>query len=120
MTSPNFILLYVEDPMVSADFYEKLLKMPPVEAAPTFCMFALENGMMLGLWGRDGVAPAATAPGGAELAFTVEDAGAVDKAHALWRASGIKILQAPEKLDFGYTFTAADPDGHRLRVFAPG
>jgi hypothetical protein len=22
-------------------------------------------------------------------------------------------------MDFGHTFTAADPDGHRLRVFAP-
>ena len=105
--------------MASAAFYEKLLKTAPVDAAPTFCMFALESGVMLGLWARDGVAPAATAPGGSELAFTVQDAAAVDSAHALWHASGIKILQLPVKLDFGYTFTAADPDGHRLRVFAP-
>jgi hypothetical protein len=30
------------------------------------------------------------------------------------------ILQPPTAMDFGYTFLAADPDGHRLRVFAPG
>jgi hypothetical protein len=23
-------------------------------------------------------------------------------------------------MDFGFTFVALDPDGHRLRVFAPG
>ena len=23
-------------------------------------------------------------------------------------------------MDFGHTFVAADPDGHRLRVFVPG
>ena len=35
-----------------------------------------------------------------------------------WAKLGLKILQEPTKMDFGYTFTAADPDGHRLRVFA--
>ena len=120
MPAPNFILLYVQNPSVSAAFYEKLLKIAPVEASPTFCMFALESGMMLGLWGRDGVQPAATAPGGTELAFAVPDAAAVDAAHTHWQSEAIKILQAPVQLDFGYTFAAADPDGHRLRVFAPG
>ena len=33
---------------------------------------------------------------------------------------GSKIrYQAPTDLDFGRTFVALDPDGHRLRVFAP-
>jgi hypothetical protein len=32
---------------------------------------------------------------------------------------GLRIIQEPVKMDFGFTFTAADPDGHRLRVFAP-
>ena len=27
------------------------------------------------------------------------------------------ILRAPTQLDFGYTFTSADPDGHRVRIF---
>jgi predicted enzyme related to lactoylglutathione lyase len=44
---------------------------------------------------------------------------AVDAAHADWCNRGIAILQEPTDLDFGRTFTARDPDGHRLRVFHP-
>jgi hypothetical protein len=43
----------------------------------------------------------------------------VRSAHADWIACGLRIVQEPVDLDFGYTFTALDPDGHRLRVFAP-
>lgn len=32
---------------------------------------------------------------------------------------GLPMLQTPTTMDFGYTFTATDPDGHRLRVFSP-
>jgi len=28
------------------------------------------------------------------------------------------VRQEPTDMDFGFTFTMADPDGHRLRVFA--
>ena len=33
---------------------------------------------------------------------------------------GPPVEASPTFMDFGYTFTAKDPDGHRLRVFAPG
>lgn len=46
-------------------------------------------------------------------------AQAVDATCAAWSGRGITILQQPTDLDFGRTFTAADPDGHRLRVFWP-
>ena len=29
---------------------------------------------------------------------------------------GIKVVQEPTEMDFGYTFTALDPEGHRIRV----
>jgi len=33
----------------------------------------------------------------------------------------LPIAQPLTQMDFGYTFVALDPDGHRLRVFAaPG
>jgi len=35
------------------------------------------------------------------------------------RAKGLAIVQPPENLDFGRTFVALDPDGHRLRILAP-
>lgn len=121
MQDPNFILLYVADPLASARFYEDLLGKPAVESSPTFAMFALSSGTLLGLWRRDTVAPAASgAPGAGELAFAVDGGrDAVTTRHADWQARGLTMLQAPTAMDFGYTFTAQDPDGHRLRVFAP-
>jgi len=120
MTDPNFIILYVASPERSAAFYTELLGRPPVEAAPTFAMFALASGTMLGLWARDKVEPAATAASGSgELAIAVEGEPAVRQLFDDWTARGLPILQAPVAMDFGFTFVAADPDGHRLRVFAP-
>ena len=97
-----------------------MLGQPAAETSPTFALFALASGLMLGLWSRHTVEPAATAAGGgAEVAFTVDSAGAVDMAHAEWSERGLKILQPPTDMDFGRTFVALDPDGHRLRVFFP-
>lgn len=120
MTDPNFIILYVASPERSAAFYSELLGHAPVEAAPTFAMFALASGTMLGLWARDKVEPAATAASGSgELAFALDGEPAVRRLFDDWTARGLPILQAPVAMDFGFTFVAADPDGHRLRVFAP-
>ncbi|ALG70325.1 drug:proton antiporter [Azospirillum thiophilum] len=115
----DFVLLYVDSPTASAAFYSDLLGKPPVEASPTFAMFKAGEGLMLGLWSRHTVEPAATAPGGGEIAFTVADAATVRGLHADWSARGLTILQRPTTMDFGHTFVARDPDGHRLRVFAP-
>ena len=116
----NFVLLYVENPLASAAFYADLLETKPVESSPTFVMFVLDGGQKLGLWARKTVEPAASVTGGgAELAIPVANAEAVRAAHADWSRRKIKVLQEPTQMDFGYTFTAADPDGHRLRVFAP-
>jgi catechol 2,3-dioxygenase-like lactoylglutathione lyase family enzyme len=120
MSDPNFVILYVDSPPASASFYAGLLGKTPVESSPTFAMFALESGVMLGLWSRHSVEPAATVSAGSgEIAFTVADAEAVRTVHADWHKRGLPILQAPVDLDFGHTFVALDPDGHRLRVFAP-
>jgi predicted enzyme related to lactoylglutathione lyase len=120
MFNPNFLLLYVDDPLASAAFYAELLGQTPLESHPTFALFALSSGVMLGLWSKHTVEPAAPAhSGGSELAFTVDDADAVRARHAAWAARGLAIAQPPTELDFGHTFVALDPDGHRLRVFAP-
>ena len=121
MLDANFIILYVDSPLASARFYAELLGREPLDSSATFAMFALPSGIMLGLWSRHTVEPAAgAAGGGAEIAMTAPDAAAVDATHADWAARGLAILQAPTDLDFGRTFVALDPDGHRLRVFAPG
>ena len=119
MADPNFIILYVDNPNTSADFYAGLLGRPPVESSPTFAMFALPSGVMLGLWSRHTVEPAATTlGGGSEVAFAVENKDQVTSLYEAWTARGLRVAQKPVDLDFGHTFVALDPDGHRLRVFA--
>ena len=120
MSDPNFTILYVKSPADSVAFYAGLLGRAPVEASPTFAMFALESGAMLGLWAAHTVLPPATVPGGSEVAFAVDSDEKVRALHADWSAKGLAMLQPPTQMDFGFTFVALDPDGHRLRVFAPG
>lgn len=120
MADPNFIILYVDSPAASADFYAALLGKPPVESSPTFAMFALPSGVMLGLWSRHTVEPAASATlgGGSEVAFAVDSKDEVTALYDAWTGRGLRVAQEPVDLDFGHTFVALDPDGHRLRVFA--
>jgi catechol 2,3-dioxygenase-like lactoylglutathione lyase family enzyme len=121
MPNFNFVLLYVENPPASASFYADLLGRPVIDSSPTFAMLPLTEGVMLGLWSRNAVEPAANGHAGAgEVAFTVEDTAAVNATFADWKKRGLTILQEPVQMDFGHTFVAADPDGHRLRVFVPG
>lgn len=120
MQDTHFTLFHVADPEASARFYTGLLDKPAIEVSPNFAMFALGPGAMLGLWSRDTVEPASSGtPGASELAFAVEGRDAVDARHARWRALGCTVLQPPTALDFGYACTVQDPDGHRVRVFAP-
>jgi predicted enzyme related to lactoylglutathione lyase len=120
MSLPHFVLLYVNEPQVSAAFYARLLDRQPLDSSPNFVMFGLSPDLRLGLWARRDVQPA---PSGAadtgELAMAVETKEEVETLYADWKRKGATILQEPATMDFGLTFLAADPDGHRLRVFCP-
>ena len=119
MSDPNFIILYVASPTASAAFYAQILGRPAMESSPNFAMFRLDSGVMLGLWANHDVAPAITAPaGGNEIAFSVPSPQQVDQIFAQWTDLKLNIAQSPTQMDFGYTFVATDPDGHRLRVFS--
>jgi predicted enzyme related to lactoylglutathione lyase len=116
----SFLLLHVEDHAASAAFYNELLDLPVIEQKPDFAMLPLREGVMLGLWSRETVEPKSTGQSGAsEIAFSVADANSVETTHADWKRRGLRIIQAPTRMSFGTTFVALDPDGHRLRVFAP-
>ena len=113
----SFVLLYVENPQTSASFYADLLGRPVIESSPTFAMLPLSEGVM---GSRKTVEPAAAAqPGAGEVAFAVANTAAVEAAFTDWKKRGLTILQEPVRMDFGTTFLATDPDGHRLRVFVP-
>ncbi|HBO5133972.1 TPA: VOC family protein [Pseudomonas aeruginosa] len=118
MIAPSLLNLYVDDPARSAAFYRRLLARESVEQSADFALFVFDNGFKLGLWARAGVAPASSVPGGGdELCFQVDSDDEVRCLHRLWREGGVEIVQAPQSMDFGYTFCGLDPDGHRLRVY---
>ena len=120
MGLPHFVLLYVDEPQKSADFYARLLDRQPLDSSPNFVMFQLSPGLNLGLWARRDVEPAPRgAADAAELAMAVASNEEVEALCADQRRKGVTILQEPVTMDFGRTFLAADPDGHRLRVFCP-
>ena len=117
MPTPSFLVLYVTNPPASAVFYQQLLGSAPIDSSENFAMFSMGNGMMLGLWAKHDVQPApAVAAGAAEIMFSAGSKDEVESMHSEWKSRGLPILQAPVQMDFGYTFTAQDPDGHRLRV----
>jgi catechol 2,3-dioxygenase-like lactoylglutathione lyase family enzyme len=114
------LILYVEKVEASCTFYTGLLGRAPLEQSPNFAMYALENGFLLGLWaGHDADPKPKAAGGGAELTFTCGRDSDLDALYAEWNGRSYPIAQKPVKKDFGYTFTALDPDGHRLRAMVP-
>ena len=116
----NYVLLYVADVPASARFYERLFTRPPLENSPSFALFDAGEGLMLGLWSRQGVQPAPRGtPGSSELCVCLPSDAEVDRFHARWNELGIAVAQPPTRMDFGYTALALDPDGHRLRAFCP-
>jgi predicted enzyme related to lactoylglutathione lyase len=119
MPNLSFILAYVDNVARSTALYGRLLDLEPVESSPSFAMFAMPNNVMLGLWARHDVEPAANKAGGIELAFAMDSEASLQKTHAEWKALGLAVIQPPTKMDFGLTFTVTDPDGHRLRAFVP-
>lgn len=117
MFSPTlgFILLFVANPQKSNLFYQEIFKLKPIEESPTFVMFALPNGVMLGLWNKYTAEPRVDAlPGALEICFPAED---VDALYEDWGKNQITIAQKPTDMDFGRTFVVLDPDGHRIRIY---
>lgn len=118
MITPHvgFILLFVTNPIKSVEFYSSILSVKPVQESPTFGLFALTNGGMLGLWSRYTVEPRVEAQAGAmEICFPSEN---VDSLYELLGKKGVTIVQKPTDMDFGRTFVFLDPDGHRIRIYA--
>lgn len=118
MATPNLIILYVESAAASAAFYRPLIGVEPIAGSENFIAFPLPNGFTLGLWATSRVAPPPATDRGAraELAFMVASPAQIEALYAEWQAAGVMIEQALTTMDFGPTFVALDPDGHRLRV----
>jgi len=117
MLHPNlgFVLLFVSNPVISSRFYSQILDLKPIEESSTFALFALKNGVMLGLWSRETAQPTVHGqPGSSEICF---GENRVDELYDQWVKNGISMAQQPTDMDFGRTFVALDPDGHRIRIY---
>lgn len=111
----GFTLLFVANPQKSSLFYQEVLGLKPIEESPTFVMFALKNGVMLGLWSKYTAEPRVDALAGAlEICFPAEN---VDVLYEEWGKKHLTVAQKPTNMDFGRTFVVLDPDGHRIRVY---
>jgi catechol 2,3-dioxygenase-like lactoylglutathione lyase family enzyme len=120
MTQFSQVILYVTDAPASAAFYTQRLGLAKIFEMPTFVMFKLGDGVELGLWQKSEVHPKpVTAAGGSEVNFRLASDAEVDSLCKNWAAHGVEIIEQPRQLDFGYAFTALDPDGNRIRMFAP-
>lgn len=117
MRTLNYLLLAVRDPLQSAELYTKLLGREPVEKAPTFVLYVLPGGLKIGLWLADEMEPKPNAAGGIEISFSEDSKDAVRATYAEWSKLGLKVVQEPTDMDFGFTFVVEDADGHRLRPF---
>jgi hypothetical protein len=118
MPDLNYLLLAVKDPRRSAEIYDQLFCLKPVENSPTFVLYVLPTGFKVGLWAADGMKPVPRPAGGVELSFSLPDETAVRATYAAWTKLGLAVVQEPTRMDFGFTFVVADSDGHRLRPFA--
>jgi predicted lactoylglutathione lyase len=88
-----------------------------VESAETFVLYVLPNGFKLGLWMASTMEPKPAQPGGVEIAFGLESRAEVLEIYDNWTKLGLRVVQEPTDMDFGFTFVVEDPDGHRLRPF---
>lgn len=114
----NMLVFYVESMQRSLEFYEELLSAKPVEQSNEFSMFALPSGLLLGLWLKSTVEPAASFTGqGHELLFSFDTMAQLDKIYREMKLKEFAIEQELVLLDFGYTFVLNDPDNHRVRFF---
>lgn len=119
MFRPNSLIIYVDDVSLSTEFYRKILKSEPLETYEEFSVFALSTDFILGIQSRAGIDPKPQPHfGGFEICQSDVSRNDVDLMYQEWKTLGIEFELEPTDLEFGYTFVAIDPDGHRLRVCA--
>ena len=119
MLCPQYALLYVADPVASGQLYSRWLGAPVVESSPGFSLLVLSNGLKLGLWLKSEVDPKAPPAGSMELAVSLGSRDEVLSVNHAAPSFGMRVLEDPVDLDFGFATLVADPDGHRWRIYHP-
>ena len=92
MHSPNFFILYVDNPLKSAAFYQDSAGTRAAwSRRPSFALFVLDAGVKLGLWARQHRRAGGAAPQAVEMrsASPVEDKAQVEAVYAQWSKRGL-------------------------------
>ncbi|AFJ46857.1 VOC family protein [Shimwellia blattae] len=119
MFKPDSVILYVDNVDVSTEFYTVIFGEGPIEAFPGFSVFSLKDGFILGLQTRHDIEPKPQpAFGGFELCLSDISIEEVDAIYHDFKTRNVPMALQPCRLEFGYTFVALDPDGHRIRLCA--
>ncbi|GKW15460.1 MULTISPECIES: VOC family protein [Pectobacterium] len=119
MFKPNSVILYVNDVDASTTFYASIFGEGPIEAFPGFSVFSLKDGFILGLQTKHDIEPKPEpAFGGFELCLSDISIEEVDAIYNDFASRNVPMALTPTRLEFGYTFVALDPDGHRIRLCA--
>jgi len=129
-------MLLVDDPVVSCDFYRRVLELDPLTPpSPRGCLFELPGGQVLGLVDRRAAMEPNPTPGGEVPACTptagepVRGAGHValaipaedlDAWRRHLRARRVAVLSQVEWERGGTSLYFRDPDGHLLELATPG
>lgn len=120
MIQPNLLIFYVEDPLESSKFYQKLFERTPQFSVPTYVCFQFENGFYFALWSTKAKDFVSMGSGQRmELSFMVKEEREVLELYNKWKNLGVTIEQEFHQAVFGPTFVALDPDQHRIRVCIP-
>jgi predicted enzyme related to lactoylglutathione lyase len=104
------LILGVDDLAASSQFYRALLGRDALLRQREQISFALNASTRLTL--RAGAATT-------EIGLRLADLDAVDTEHLSWLDEGFRVLQPPIRGPGSYAACTADPDGHRLRLYAP-
>ena len=111
---PESVLLYVEDPARSAQFYERLFGRAPVAAFPTGVAFRSTTAAPA--CGRPARVISCRAAPATGRTFASDDDREVRRLYDAWQSLGVPFEQAPMT---PCPARRRDPDGHRLRVCTP-
>ena len=114
--------LGVQDLEISLKFYRDTLGWP-AKLQEDIVFIPLQNGIVLGLYGRQALADDATVPNtqadfsGVTFGHNVESIAAVDAIFVHLKAAGTRIVRPPQKMVWGgYSGYFADPDGYLWEV----
>ena len=104
MSMPNLLLFYVQDPIKSAVFYEKIFSIKPAASFPSYVAFSFENGLTFSLWSMQAENFVSGGSGHrCELAFMVKDEQMVRELRRQWGELNVTIEQDLHEAVFGLT-----------------